>query len=213
MVTRYGQADVPREVSGRGGPAVRPAAADFPRDICLTVSRNHAVFLLYEVLPLICVNRFVCMVSQKQKREKLTMFYQDHTILRGHFNTVSYQYRNSHDEDKMVSCLSYFVATNLYLQSFWLHWSEALMLTVQLYYNWYFMHYRDVAWAPGISSHWQLDSLLISLFRWTSKKTSNLCISCALRRKSIGDLWIPWKRAYNDESIFISCHHHGVHGI
>ena len=44
---RYGQADVPREVSGRGGPAVRPAAADFPRDVCLTVSRNHAVFLLY----------------------------------------------------------------------------------------------------------------------------------------------------------------------
>ena len=47
MVTRYGQADVPREVSGRGGPAVRPAAADFPRDVCLTVSRNHAVFLFY----------------------------------------------------------------------------------------------------------------------------------------------------------------------
>ena len=47
MVTRYGQADVPREVSGRGGPAVHPAAADFPRDVCLTVSRNHAVFLLY----------------------------------------------------------------------------------------------------------------------------------------------------------------------
>ena len=36
-----------REVSGRGGPAVRPAAADFPRDVCLTVSRNHAVFLWY----------------------------------------------------------------------------------------------------------------------------------------------------------------------
>ena len=47
MVRRYGQADVPREVSSRGGPAVRPAAADFPRDVCLTVSRNHAVFLLY----------------------------------------------------------------------------------------------------------------------------------------------------------------------
>ena len=46
MVTRYGQADVPREVSDRGGPAVRPAAADFPRDVCLTVYRNHAVFLL-----------------------------------------------------------------------------------------------------------------------------------------------------------------------
>ena len=27
--------------------AVRPAAADFPRGVCLTVSRNHAVFLLY----------------------------------------------------------------------------------------------------------------------------------------------------------------------
>ena len=53
MVTRYGQAAAGAEVSGggevsgRGGPAVRPAAADFPRDVCLTVSRNHAVFLLY----------------------------------------------------------------------------------------------------------------------------------------------------------------------
>ena len=47
MVTRYGQADIPREVSGRGRPAVGPAAADFPRDVCLTVSRNHKVFLLY----------------------------------------------------------------------------------------------------------------------------------------------------------------------
>ena len=50
MVTRYGQADIPREVSGRGRPAVGPAAADFPRDVCLTVSRNHAVFLFYPVL-------------------------------------------------------------------------------------------------------------------------------------------------------------------
>ena len=49
MVTRYGQTDVPREVSGRGGPVVRPAAADSPRDVCLTVSRNHAVFLLYHI--------------------------------------------------------------------------------------------------------------------------------------------------------------------
>ena len=51
MVTRYGQADVPREVSGRGGPAVRPAAADFPRDVCLTVSRNHAVFTILTKSP------------------------------------------------------------------------------------------------------------------------------------------------------------------
>ena len=29
------------EVSGRGRSAVGPAAADFPRDVCLTVSRNH----------------------------------------------------------------------------------------------------------------------------------------------------------------------------
>ena len=50
LSTRYGQADVPREVSGRGGPAVRPTAADFPRDVCLTVSRNHAVFLFYAYL-------------------------------------------------------------------------------------------------------------------------------------------------------------------
>ena len=47
MVTRYGQADIPREVSGWGRPVVGPAAADFPRDVCLTVSRNHKVFLLY----------------------------------------------------------------------------------------------------------------------------------------------------------------------
>ena len=60
MVTRYGQADVPREVSGRGGPAVRPAAADFPRDVCLTVSRNHAVFLLY--------------APQKAKRHPLVIY-------------------------------------------------------------------------------------------------------------------------------------------
>ena len=50
MVTRYGQADIPREVSGRGRPQVGPAAADFPRDVCLTVSRNHKVFLFYPVL-------------------------------------------------------------------------------------------------------------------------------------------------------------------
>ena len=30
--------------------AVRPAAADFPRDDCLTVSRNHAVFVLYIIV-------------------------------------------------------------------------------------------------------------------------------------------------------------------
>ena len=30
--------------SAAGAAAVRPAAADFPRDVCLTVSRNHAVF-------------------------------------------------------------------------------------------------------------------------------------------------------------------------
>ena len=72
MVTRYGQADIPREVSGRGRPAVGPAvgsgppavgpaaadfprdvcrpggdpaADDFPRDVCLTVSRNHKEFI------------------------------------------------------------------------------------------------------------------------------------------------------------------------
>ena len=49
MVTRYGQADIPREVSGRDRPAVGPAAADFPWDVCLTVSRNHKVFLFYPV--------------------------------------------------------------------------------------------------------------------------------------------------------------------
>ena len=35
----------------------RPAAADFPRDVCLTVSRNHAVFLLYPfTCPLLQIN-------------------------------------------------------------------------------------------------------------------------------------------------------------
>ena len=33
MFTRYGQADVPREVSGQGGPAVCPAAADFASEV------------------------------------------------------------------------------------------------------------------------------------------------------------------------------------
>ena len=50
------QADVPREDSGRGGPVVRPAAADFPRDVCLTVSRHHAVFLLYHTAHTMAVN-------------------------------------------------------------------------------------------------------------------------------------------------------------
>ena len=49
MVTRYGQADVPREVSGRRADRRSAPAADFPRDVCLTVSRNHAVFLFYPV--------------------------------------------------------------------------------------------------------------------------------------------------------------------
>ena len=47
---QYGQADIPREVSGQGqphGPAVGPAAADFPWDVCLTASRNHKIFQLY----------------------------------------------------------------------------------------------------------------------------------------------------------------------
>ena len=40
--------------SGRhpsGSPAVGPADADFPRDVCLTVTRNHKVFLLYLCIP------------------------------------------------------------------------------------------------------------------------------------------------------------------
>ena len=37
--------DTVRQTSlGKSAPC--PAAADFPRDVCLTVSRNHAVFLL-----------------------------------------------------------------------------------------------------------------------------------------------------------------------
>ena len=44
---QYGQADIPWEVSGQGRPTVRPAAADFPWDVCLTMLCNHKVFLLY----------------------------------------------------------------------------------------------------------------------------------------------------------------------
>ena len=40
MLMRYGQADIPQDALGL-------AAADFPRDVCLTVSRNHKVYLLY----------------------------------------------------------------------------------------------------------------------------------------------------------------------
>ena len=36
-----------REVSGWGWPMVHPAADNFPRNVCLTVSRNHAIFLSY----------------------------------------------------------------------------------------------------------------------------------------------------------------------
>ena len=74
---RYGQADVPREVSGRGGPAVCPAAADFPRDVCLTVSRNHAVFLLYQVGK----DHFVYAASQWKKR--LSLAERMHRIIPG----------------------------------------------------------------------------------------------------------------------------------
>ena len=62
-----------------GGPQVRPAAADFPRDVCLTVSRNHAVFLLYlkdqSTLTHWCLdkkgclfanNRFKCMLLKRK---------------------------------------------------------------------------------------------------------------------------------------------------
>ena len=60
----------PREVSGRGGPAVRPAAADFPRDVCLTVSRNHAIFLLYRwyifrlLFHISSITKTLCCLSQ-----------------------------------------------------------------------------------------------------------------------------------------------------
>ena len=65
VVTRYGQADVPRKVNTRGGPVVCPAGANFPQDVCLTVSCNHKVFLLYRkcfthVFIVLC---FVFMIS------------------------------------------------------------------------------------------------------------------------------------------------------
>ena len=75
MVTRYGQADVPREVSGRGGPAVRPAAADFPRDVCLTVSRNHAVFLLYHIMT---PHKCVCLLISVSSMSPFSMAYGRH---------------------------------------------------------------------------------------------------------------------------------------
>ena len=81
MVTRYGQADIPREVSGRGRPAVGLAAADFPRDVCLTVSRNHIVFLFYSDLvgshfespPFSACRRSFC----PPKTDQMLSFYSD----------------------------------------------------------------------------------------------------------------------------------------
>ena len=96
MVTRYGQADVPREVSGRGGPAVRPAAADFPRDVCLTVSRNHAVFLLYSWLSVVESDIYCwiwCHMFVKTVRTvRLRYAFTQIVMVRSHFhcrNTVS----------------------------------------------------------------------------------------------------------------------------
>ena len=47
IVHKYWIKGIPREVSGRRADLRSAPAADFPRDVCLTVSRNHAVFLLY----------------------------------------------------------------------------------------------------------------------------------------------------------------------
>ena len=47
VVTWYLQANIPQEVSGGAQPAFGTSAADFSRDVCLTVSRNHTMFLLY----------------------------------------------------------------------------------------------------------------------------------------------------------------------
>ena len=47
---RYSKADIPREVSSRGRPVVAQVAVDFPWDVCLTISRNHKVFLLYHII-------------------------------------------------------------------------------------------------------------------------------------------------------------------
>ena len=44
---QYGLEDIPQEVSVWGKPVVTPAAADFPRDVCLPVSCNRKVFLFY----------------------------------------------------------------------------------------------------------------------------------------------------------------------
>ena len=46
VVLQYGQADIPREVSGQGQPALGPAAADFPRD-CLAdhVTTKYSYFI------------------------------------------------------------------------------------------------------------------------------------------------------------------------
>ena len=48
MVTRYGQADVPREVSGHRANRRSAPGADFPRDVCLTVS--HIPFIQYKYI-------------------------------------------------------------------------------------------------------------------------------------------------------------------
>ena len=50
VVAWYSPPDLPRGVRGRGWPAVSPAAADSPREIWWTVSRNNTVLLSYQSL-------------------------------------------------------------------------------------------------------------------------------------------------------------------
>ena len=157
--------------------------------------------LVYEVLPLICVNKFVYSVSQKQKVKKWPCF--NKTTL--YLECISILCLTTIGILMMKIRLSLahliFIARNQYLQRYWLYWYESLVLTVQLCCNWYFMHYRPITWAPGISIHWQLDSLSKKFVQVNIKETSNLCISCPLWRKSTGDCWIPWQSTCNAESI------------
>ena len=46
LCDKFRQTSLGKSASGRGRPVVGPAAADFPLDVCRTVSHNHKVFLL-----------------------------------------------------------------------------------------------------------------------------------------------------------------------
>ena len=185
MVTRYGQADVPREVSGRGGPAVRPAAADFPRDVCLTVSRNHAVFLLY------CV-KWICYITIF-KVYPLKHTYAYYTFF---WRFMTYFVKKT----TIIFHMSYLQNICVPLSSSSLKLNGGLAEALQ------WPHYgRD-----SISNHQPHDCLLNRLFRRRSKKTSKLRVTGLCAGKSPGTGEFPALMASNAENVSIWWRHHGV---